>query len=96
MSSPKEPRGPSNPKIRSTVYTLAALYLAYLYYEIAKPFLTGDPYGPSTLQFVLGTVALGGGAVAVGFLAWKLYKAPLPEEDSEEPPEEDGEEPSEE
>jgi len=89
MSEPKAPKGPVNPRTRANIYALAALYLAYLFYQIAKPYLTHDPYGPTTNQFLLGTVVLGGGAVALGFLAWKMYKAPLPED---EPVEEAAEE----
>ena len=92
MSKSKAPKGPINPRVRANVYALAALYLAYLYYQVAKPYLTRDPYGPTAFQFTLGTVVLGGGAAVLGFLAWKMFKAPLPE-DPEEPalPEEAGE-----
>lgn len=76
---------PINPKVRANVYALAALYLLYLFYQIAKPFLTRDPYGPTALQFGLGLVVLGGGAAALGFLAWRMYKVPCSEK-----PEEDG------
>ena len=90
MSTPENAKGPGNPRARASLYGMGALYLAYLYYKIAAPFLTGDPYGPTGLQFAMGTVILGGGAVAVGALAWRQYKAPLPEE--EDGREEDGEE----
>lgn len=80
MSNPKEPKPPANPGTRATLYGMGALYLAYLYYQIARPYLTGDPYSPTLGQFVLGTVILGGGAVALGVLAWRMYKAPQPEE----------------
>jgi len=80
MSKPKEPRGPINPRVRGNIYGLAALYLVYLLYQIAKPYLTRDPYGPTALQFYLGVAVLGGGAVVLGFFAWKMYKTPLPEE----------------
>ena len=85
MSKPKEPKKPFNPRVRANVYALAALYLVYLFYQIAKPYLTRDPYGPTSFQFTLG-------AVVLGLLAWKMFKAPLPEE-PEEPalPEEAGE-----
>ncbi len=88
MSKPKEPKKPFNPRVRANVYALAALYLVYLFYQIAKPYLTHDPYGPTKFQFVLGSVVLGGGAVALGLLGWKMFKAPLPEELQE--PEEEG------
>lgn len=84
MSEPKTPKGPSNPRMRGHVYSLAALYLAYLFYQIAKPYLTHDPYdSPTTGQFILGAVILGGGAVFLGLMAWKMYKIPLPEDPEE-------------
>lgn len=83
MSKPKAPRGPINPRVRGNLYGLAALYLVYLLYQIAKPYLTHDPYGPTALQFYLGLGILGGGAVVLGFLAWRMYKVPLPEEEEE-------------
>lgn len=84
MSKPKEPKKPFNPRVRANIYALAALYLVYLFYQIAKPYVTHDPYdSPTTFQFVLGAVVLGGGAAALGFLAWRMFKAPLPEEPEE-------------
>ena len=87
---------PPDPRVRANLYALAALYLVYLYYQIAKPYLTHDPYGPSKIQFILGSGLLGGGAVALGILAWRMYKTPKPPEDTEaleapedEPDEED-------
>ena len=82
----KTPKRPANPRVRANVYALAALYLAYLFYQIAKPYLTHDPYGPPRFQFLLGLVILGGGAVLLGFLAWIMYKSPLPEEPQESEP----------
>lgn len=78
-----EDRPPINPKVRSSIYALAALYLAYLLYQIVWPYLTGDPYGPSTLMFVLGIAVLGGGILFLGLMAWKMSRAPLPS--SEDP-----------
>lgn len=92
MSKPKAPKGPVNPRVRANVYGLAALYLAYLLYQIAKPYLTRDLYGPTTTQFLLGLVILGGGAVFLGLMSLKMFKTPPPEdpEETEEP--ESGEE----
>lgn len=85
----KTPKRPANPRVRANVYALAALYLAYLFYQIAKPYLTHDPYGPTRFQFLLGLVILGGGAVLLGFLAWRMYKSPMPEESQESEPDEE-------
>lgn len=84
MSKPKAPKRPINPRVRANIYALAALYLVYLFYQIAKPYLTRDPYGPTAFQFALGAVILGGGAAALGFLAWRMFKIPLPEEPEDE------------
>lgn len=92
----KDPKEPMNPRVRATIYGMAALYVAYLYYQIAKPFLTHEPYGPSTLQFVLGTLILGVGAVVLSVLAWRMYKTPLPEISPEEDTAEEEQEPLEE
>ena len=97
MAKQKEPRPPVNPRTRASLYGLCTLYLAYLYYGIAKPFLTHDPYGPTAAQFAAGTVVLGGGMVFLGLMTWKMYKMPIPEEllDTEEDsalPEDGGEE----
>lgn len=81
-----EERPPVDPKFRSGIYGMAALYLAYLFYQIARPYLTGDPYGPTRNQFLLGTVILGGGAVVLGILAWKMARAPRTESPEREEP----------
>lgn len=70
----KEPEEQANPRIRSTIYAMAALYLLYMYVKMAWPFLTKDPYGPTQLQFVLGTVILGGGGIALAVLSWRMYQ----------------------
>lgn len=90
---PQEPKPPVSPRVRGNIYGLAGLYLVYLFYQIAKPYLTHDPYGPTTFQFALGAAVLGGGAALLGFLAWKMYHVPLPEEEEDAalPEEADGE-----
>lgn len=88
MSGPKAPKRPINPRVRANVYALAALYLVYLLYQIARPYLTRDPYGPTAFQFFLGLAVLGGGTVFLGLMAWKMYKTPLPEEPEEDAGEE--------
>ena len=88
MSKPKEPQRPCNPRVPANASAVAALCLVYLFYQLAKPYLTRGPYGPSTFQFVLGLTVVGGGAAILGFLAWKMFKAPLPEEEAPALPEE--------
>lgn len=97
MSKPKAPKGPINPRVRANIYALAALYLVYLFYQIAKPYLTHDPYdSPTPFQFALGAVVLGGGAAVLGLLAWRMFKTPLRSEPEDEDaalrPEAEGEE----
>ena len=87
-----EERPPVDPRFRSGLYGMAALYLVYLLYQIARPYLTGDPYGPTRNQFLLGVVILGGGAVFLGVVAWKLAHAPQPETPSPEERSPSGEE----
>ena len=79
----KEKR-PVDPKVRANIYAMAALYLAYLYYKVAWPYLTHDPYGPSGTEFLASTVILGGGTVFLAYLAWRMYKAPRPEPPEDE------------
>ena len=84
MPNPKDQRPPGNPRYRAGFYGMAALYLLYLFYQIAKPYLTGDPYGPTRNQFLLGLPVLGGGAAVLAVLAWRMYKVPPPEDSGDE------------
>lgn len=81
MSGGKDSKGGGNPRGRAMLYGMGAVYLAYLFVQIAGPYLAGDPLGPTGFQFALGALILGGGAVALGLLAWKMYKAPPPEDE---------------
>ena len=90
MSKRTEPKPPVDPRTRAGIYGLGALYLAYLFYQIAKPYLTHAPDGPTTFQLFLGLVILGGGAAALALLAWRMYRAPELEESEEDVPPEDG------
>lgn len=83
MSGPKAPKRPSNPRVRANIYSVAALYVAYLLYQTAKPYLTHDPYGPTKGEFILGMIVLGSGTVFLALMAWKMFKAPMPEEPDE-------------
>lgn len=90
-SGEPEERPPANPRARSSIYGLAALYLLYLFYKVAKPYLTGDPYAASTGIFLLAVVVLGGGAAALGYLSWRISRLPVPEAEPEEEPLPEGE-----
>lgn len=82
MAKPNAPRGPT-PKARAGLYAMAAFYLAYLFWQLAKPLLTGAPDAPPPLALGLGTVILGGGAVFLALLAWRLYKTPPESEEDD-------------
>lgn len=77
-------RPPFNPRSRAGLYALCGLYLAYLLYQVAGPYFQGLPSAPSTPLFLLGAAVLGGGAVLLLYLAWRMYRMPVPaEEDSD-------------
>lgn len=77
--------GPFQPgNIRGHVYLLAAGYLVYLTYEIARDCLSK---GAANAIELGGMVLLAAGAALLGFLSWKQYHTP-PVFDGESPEEE--------
>ena len=62
----KEPQTQANPRMRSSIYGMAALYLLYLYYKEIALYLRGE--------MILATIVLLGGGALLGVLSWKLHK----------------------
>ena len=83
MSGGNDSKGGGNPRGRAMIYGMGAVYLAYLFFKVAGPFFAGEPLGPTMFQFALGAMVLGGGAMVLGVLAWKMYKASLSGEDED-------------
>ena len=83
----KKERPPFDPRSRISLYALCGLYLGYLLYQMAGPYFSGSPSAASTPLFLLGVVVLGGGMVLLFYLAWRMYRMPVPVE--EEPDEEE-------
>ncbi len=83
----KKERPPFDPRSRVGLYALCGLYLAYLLYQMAGPYFKGLPSAPSTPLFLLGAAVLGGGSAALLYLAWRMYRMPVPAE--EDPAEEE-------
>lgn len=77
---------PFDPRPRVTLYAMGGLYLGYLLYQMAVPYFKKTPSAPSTPLFLLGVAVLGGGMVLLLYLAWRMYRMPVPvEEDPEDP-----------
>lgn len=87
----RENRPAPNPKGRASLYALCALYLGYLLYQMLNTAFAPGADRPPSYLLVLGVVILGGGAVALLLLAWRIYRAPEPREPEETLPEEAGE-----
>ncbi len=84
---PKE-RTPVNPRTRMNLYALCGLYLGYLLYQLVDPHIWGGEPVASVPVLLLGVAVLGGGMVLLFYLAWKMYRMPIPvDEESEEEPE---------
>lgn len=73
-----EERRPFDPRSRVSLYALGGLYLGYLLYQLVSPYLGGGGPAPSVPTLLLGVLVLGGGMTALFFLAWKMYRMPVP------------------
>lgn len=87
----KENQPAPNPKGRANLYALCALYLGYLLYQMLDTAFAPGADRPPRYLLVLGVVILGGGAVGLLLLAWRIYRTPEPQEPEEALPEEAGE-----
>ena len=71
----------------ASLYIFAYYPLTYLFHLERGGTLQALPMVSCILLgVILAAVVLGGGAAALGFLAWKMFKVPLPEEPEEEAP----------
>ncbi len=70
----KEPQTQANPRMRSSIYGMAALYLLYLYYKEIALYLRGEMGGAVLPKLILATIVLLGGGALLGVLSWKLHK----------------------
>lgn len=84
----KGDRPAPSPRSRASLYALCALYLGYLLYQLLNSASAPGAVRPAPHLLALGVVILGGGAVALLFTAWRIYRTPEPREVEEALPEE--------
>ena len=84
----KEGRPAPSRKSRASLYALCARYLGYLLYQLLNSAFAPGADRPALHMLVLGAAILGGGALALLFLAWRIYRTPEPREPEEALPEE--------
>lgn len=70
----KESPAPANPRMRSSIYGMAALYLLYLYYKEIALYRRGEIEAPVLPKLILATIVLLGGGILLASLSWKMYK----------------------
>ena len=73
---------------RAGLYAMCGLYLGYLFFQLIDPYFTPGASRPELHVLVLGAVILGGGALALLVLAWRIYWTPAPPDPEEALPEE--------
>ena len=78
-------RPPFNPRGRMNLYALCGLYLGYLLYQLAGPYIQGGEAAPPVPALLIGTAVLGGGMVLLFYLAWRMYRMSVQKEEPEEP-----------
>lgn len=109
MAKRERPERPApSRQSRAGLYAMCGLYLGYLLLQLLDPYFTPGAPRPALHMLVLGVVVLGGGALALLLLAWRIYWTPasrdteeaaLPEEaasgdgEMEEEPKEESETP---
>ncbi len=92
--APEERPSPSR-QSRAGLYAMCGLYLGYLFFQLIDPYFTPGAPRPALHMLVLGAVVLGGGALALLFLAWRIYWTPAPQDPEEAALPEEAEEPGE-
>lgn len=70
-----EAQPPRNPNNIATFRLIAVVYVSYLCINMVKLYIEGGPEAPSLAALIIGLVVLGGGAIFLGLLAYKEWKA---------------------
>lgn len=81
--APAERPAPSR-QSRAGLYAMCGLYLGYLFFQLIDPYFTPGAARPALHILALGAVILGGGAVALLVLAWRIYWTPPAQDPGEE------------
>ena len=84
MAKRERPERPApSRQSRAGLYAMCGLYLGYLLIQLLDPYFTPGAPRPVLHMLVLGVVVLGGGALALLFLAWRIYWTPAPQDPEE-------------
>lgn len=84
MAKRERPERPApSRQSRAGLYALCGLYLGYLLIQLLDPYFTPGASRPALHMLVLGVVVLGGGALALLLLAWRIYWTPAPRDTEE-------------
>lgn len=84
MAKRERPERPApSRQSRAGLYAVCGLYLGYLFIQLLDPYFTPGAPRPALHMLVLGVVVLGGGALALLFLAWRIYWTPAPRDTEE-------------
>lgn len=84
MAKRERPERPApSRQSRAGLYAMCGLYLGYLLIQLLDPYFTPGATRPAVYILVLGVVVLGGGALALLLLAWRIYWTPAPRDPEE-------------
>lgn len=72
-----------NPQGALTFRIIAIGFVLYMLGEMLVAYFKGGADAPSLTMVLIGAVVLGGGAVFVGLLTWKAWKAETKKKDEE-------------
>lgn len=90
----KRPKREFRPQSHAVIYLIALFYVCYLLYRIVSRAVAGGADAPTALELILGIVILGGGAVLLVIMAWRMchIEPPSGEEEQKALPQEEPEE----